>query len=381
MTEYTIAGESAISSVLAGTLFDGQDVGGSGRLKNVSAAQLLTYINSNLNNAGNLLNFRNVIDGGDSTVNPWQRGTSITNIGATNTYAADRMFIVAGPGSSAQFVKVADTNVVGFSQSFKWGRGQSSGSVSTITVGQAAESLDSIRLQGQTAVFSFWARGDAGFASGMTSSTVGVQLSQGFGTDQSVSAMVNGTWTTQSNPISATQVLTSTMTRYSFSGVVSSTATQVGVLLNYTPNVTTALTAENVIMNGLQLETPGLTNFEHRDVQVELELCQRYAFVINEPASSVFVGIGTVGPTNSGQFIVNMPVQMRAAPTVTVTQGSFGALVVGGYVALTSMAASTTHTVNYIGVTGLATMVSGQAINLIGGGGATAGKITASADL
>jgi hypothetical protein len=33
---------------------------------------------------------RNIIDGGDFTTNPWQRGTSFTAIASTVTYAADR---------------------------------------------------------------------------------------------------------------------------------------------------------------------------------------------------------------------------------------------------------------------------------------------------
>lgn len=362
-------------------MWDVLDVGGTNRVKNVTVAQLEAFLNANSNTAGNLINFRNLIDGGDATVNPWQRGTSITNIGATNTYAADRFFIVAGAGSSAQMVKTADTNIAGFSQSFKWGRGQSSGSVSTVTVGQVLESLDSIRMQGQTAFFSFWARGDTGFASGMTSSTIGVQLSQGFGTDQSASALVNGTWTSQANILSATQALTTSATRYSFSAPISLTATQLGMLLNYTPNVTTALTAENVIMNGLQLEAAVLTNYEHRDVEVELALAQRYAFVINEPGTSgTILGAGMVAGTNTCVFVLNLPVQMRVAPTVTVAQGSLGANVNGAYTALTSMAAGSTHTVNYVSVMGDATAVSGAAVLLISSS-ATTGKITVSADL
>lgn len=328
-----------------------------------------------------LANFRNVVDGGDATIAPFQRGTSFTSIGAAVTYTADRWFMRGNAGTSGTMAQSADTAVVGFSKSFKWGRGQSAGAVSTLFVGQALESNDSIRLQGQNVVFSFWARGDAGFLSGNTSGNLLVQIVQGFGTDQGASALINNTWTSQANVFSGQQALSTAVQRFSFSGLVSSTATQLGVLLSYTPNVTTAMTAENVIMNGLQLEvsTVGASVFEFRDVEVELALCQRYAYVVNEPASGVFVGIGTVGPANSGNFVVTMPTPMRAAPTVTVNNGSFGALVIGGYVALSAMSPSATHTPNYIGILGLATMVSGQAVNLIGGGGT--GKITASADL
>jgi hypothetical protein len=323
-------------------------------------------------------NPRNMFDGGDATINPWQRGTSITGIVATNTYTADRWFMVAGSSSSASMVKTANTTVPGFSQAFVWGRGQSSGIASSITVGQALESLDSIRAQGQVVTFSFWAAANTGYT--ISSSPLAITLAQGFGTDQSASALVNGTWTSQSNVISATQVLTTTLTRYSFVGVVSNTATQLGLLLSYTAGNTTATTAENVIMNGLQLEIGGLTPFEHREIEQELAYCQRYYFQVNEPGTGVFVAAGTFEQANSAIFLVTLPVQMRVAPTVTVTQGSFGAQSGGSYIALTTFAAGTTHTVNYVSVNGLATQVSGFGAILVGGS-ANQGTIKVSADL
>jgi hypothetical protein len=324
-------------------------------------------------------NPRNLLDGGDATTNPWQRGTSNTGIVATNTYTADRWFMVAGSSSSATMTQTADTTIPGFADSFVWGRGQSSGIASSITVGQAVETLDSIRAQGQPISFSFWARANTGFTT--NSSPLAVTVAQGFGTDQSASALVNGTWTSQSNVISASQVLTTTMTRYSFQGTVSNTATQLGVLLSYTAGNTTATTAENVIMNGLQLEVGGLTPYEHREIEQELAYCQRYYFQVNEPGTSgTVVAAGMIAGTNTGLFVLQLPVQMRAAPTVSVTNGSFGGNVIGGYVALTAMAAGSTHTVNYVSVTGALTAVSGQAALLISSSAAT-GKIKVSADL
>lgn len=320
---------------------------------------------------------RNMLDGGDATTNPFQRGTTVSNIVATNTYTADRFFMVAGAASSAQMVKTADTTIPGFSQSFAWGRGQSSGSVSAVTIGQALESLDSIRVQGLPVTFSFYARSNSSFpASGVVVSVI-----SGAGTDQSASALVNGTWTTTSVVVSALQALTATMTRYSFSGTVPVTATQIGVLLSYTPTATTALINEGVVMNGLQLEVGGLTPYEHRDVEVELALCQRYYFQINEGASASIVGAGMIAGTNSALFVMQLPVQMRVAPTVSVvTTGSFAANIVGTLTALTGMAASTTHTVNYISVTGGVTAVSGQA-TMLTSRQPNSGIITVTADL
>src|SRR5882762_5613170 len=43
---------------------------------------------------------RNIIDGGDFTTNPWQRGTNFTAIAGALTYTADRFFAVGGASSS-----------------------------------------------------------------------------------------------------------------------------------------------------------------------------------------------------------------------------------------------------------------------------------------
>lgn len=328
-------------------------------------------------------NPRNMLDGGDATINPWQRGTSLTSLGATSaTYTADRWFLFQSvSATSAAMVKTANSSVVGFSSLFAWGRTQSSGSVSTLFLGQVLESQDSFRAQGQNVTLSFWASFNTGFTAGQTSATIGVQLVQGFGIDQSANSCVAGTWTTQTNLVSATQVLTSTMTRYAFSATVSNTANQLGVLFSYIPNTTTAITAETVFMNGMQLEVGGMGPFEHREIEQEIAFCQRYYFEIDEPGTSgTVIAAGMVGPANSGLFVLNLPVQMRGVPTVSVTNGSFGANIGGAYVALTSIAGFGGHTVNYVGVSGLLTAVSNVPALLISSSAAT-GKIKISADL
>ena len=323
------------------------------------------------------INFRNMVDGADAGINPWQRGTSFSNIGATNTYTADRFFMVAGAGSSAAMSQVQNSSVPGFNYAFQFGRGQSSGSVSTIFVGQAMESKDSWRAQGQQINFSVWLAANTGFN---VTNTVGITVAQGYGTDQSVSALVNGTWTTSQNVISATQAITTTPTRYSFSGTMSNSATQLGFFLQYTPSAQTALAAENIFMYSPQLEAGGLTVFEHRDVEVEIELCQRYAFQINEGTSASIVGAGMNATTNGQTIFIPLPVQMRAAPTVTVSAGSFAFNVGGALAAVSGFAAGTTHTPNYINVVGTTTGVSGQAC-LLQSRQPNSGFILASSDL
>src|SRR5205807_7876025 len=127
----------------------------------------------------------------------------------------------------------------------------------------------------------------------------------------------------------------------------------------------------------------GASVFEHRDVQVELEICQRYFWQIGEPAATVVLGIGQASTTTVATIQVPLPVQMRVAPTVTVTKGTIGVTVAAGTnQALTTLAAlAAGHTVNGIGLTATASaanLVAGSATQLTGNGGS--GLIAASAD-
>jgi hypothetical protein len=134
-------------------------------------------------------------------------------------------------------------------------------------------------------------------------------------------------------------------------------------------------------MWGLQLEQGNAASpFEHRDVQVELEICQRYAFVINEGTSPSVVGAGMNATTNGQIIFIPLPVQMRAAPTVSVVAGSFAFNTNGTVAAVSGFAAGTTHTPNYISVIGTTTGVSGQGC-LLQSRSPNSGSITVTADL
>lgn len=322
-----------------------------------------------------LANFRNVLDGGDFTINPFQRGTSQSaDIANTLTYTADRWFMVGGASSALDWSQQADTTVAGFADSLRMQRKSANTDTHALNLGQVIETSDAIRLQGQTVTLSFWAATGANYSGG----NLTVQLVSGTGTNQSAANLVSGSWTGATNVINATQALSGTMTRYQFSGTVPAGCTQLGVLLSWTPSGT-AGSNDYIQVNGFQLEVGAVAGpFEHRDVEVELALCQRYFFQINEPASGVVVGAGMITSTNNETIFIPLPVQMRAAPTVAVTAGSFKFNIAGTATAVAGFAAGTTHTPNYISVVGTTTGTSGQGTLLQGGGGA--GLISASAD-
>ncbi len=330
-------------------------------------------------------NFRNLLDGGDATTNPWQRGTSFTNINATVTYTADRWFMQGAANTSGTMTQTANSSLATFADWFVWGRATSATASNTLYLGQALETPNSIKTQGETITLSFWASANTGWLSPTTgTNTLGVQVSWGTGTNQSASSLVAGTWTNQANAISATQALTAAMTRYSFTGVIPNSATQVGILFSYAP-AASALANETINMAGMQLEVDkaGLgapTLFEKlRQADINTE-CYRYFYQWNEGATGAVQAAGYAGPTNSAVFTFTPPVPFRATPTVSAAAvGGWGAGILGVWTAVTSFTANTTQNANAVTVNGKVAATSGYATFLIASGGA--GIVTASSDL
>ena len=326
-------------------------------------------------------NFRNLIDGGDFSINPFQRnipglasgGVIATPIAATPTYFADRFFAASGATSAILTAAVADQSIPGFAQSLKLSRQAGNASTAPIRFGQIIETFDSLRCQGQMVTLSFWARSGASYSGG----PVSVQVIAGAGANQSAASLIAGTWTSQSSVVSGQQALTPAMTRYQFTGVVPANASQLAILLSYTPSGT-AGADDSITINGVQLEIgPSASPFERIDAQVVLEICQRYAWAIQEPAAGVVVGAGMNTGASSQLFYMATPVQLFRAPTVTVASGSFKTNQAGSLVS-TTITAGTTHAPNAVSIIGNSTGTAGQATLLQGGGGA--GWILASSD-
>jgi hypothetical protein len=326
-------------------------------------------------------NFRNLIDGGDFSVNPFQRnipglasgGVIGTPISTTPAYFADRFFAAGSAATAILMAAVADGAIAGFSQDLKISRQAGNASLATINVGQALETFDSLRCQGQTVTLSFWAKAGATYSGGALTA----QVIAGGGFNQSAASLVAGTWTSTSSVVSVAQALTSSMRRYQFTGVVPATATQLGILLSFTPTGT-AGADDSVSINGVQLEIGASASpFEHIDAQVTLEVCQRYAWAIAEPAAGVVIGAGANTGASAQLFYIATPVQLLKAPTVTVAAGAFKTNQAGTATA-TTITPGATHTPNAISINGNSSGTAGQATLLQGGGGS--GWIVASAD-
>lgn len=329
--------------------------------------------------------FRNIIDCGDFGVNPWQRGTSFSALSASPmSYTADRWFVGAIAAANMAVSQVATSGVPSFNNALCWGRTSGDAHTGALYLGQVLETLDCVRLQGQQVTLSFYAQSATGYTGG--SLTVALNHSTTSGND-SAANLVNatGNWQTTPSIINTTQAISSTWNRYSFTGTVPTNATQLGALLSFTPAGTAAgasgtAAGDSVLIQGVQLEVgPTATPFEHRDAILELEMAQRYFWQLNEPANGGLIAQGQTVAVGSQQYPIPTPVQMRIAPTVTVSAGSmrmqFGATSVG----VASLAAGLVQTVSMLNLTTAYSAASNTPVQLIGGAGV--GYIRASSDL
>ena len=327
------------------------------------------------------INFRDLLDGGDMTVNPFQRniaglatsGVCTATASSTPVYFADRWFAMGGASSSITQALVASTAAAGYNQALQWGRTAANTNTAAIYLGHVLETADCIRVQGQQLTLAFTALLGAAYSGGQ----VTAQVITGTGVNQSAAALVAGTWTGQAVAFSQSFTLSTTASRYQLTGIIPVNATQIGVLFSYTPSGTAGAT-DNVLWFDMDM-SPGYpaSPAERRDVQVELEICQRYAWVQAEPANGVILGAGSTTVANSQTFVMGTPVQLRAAPTVTVVTGGFK-VAAGAAAATGTITAGTTHTPNQVSVNSAVTAAAGVGALLQGGGGA--GYILTSAD-
>jgi hypothetical protein len=281
-----------------------------------------------------------VINGGFDI---WQRGTSFT---ATATaYTADRWNGFRSPaGATISRQVTGDTTNLPFIQyCARAQRNSGNTDVNVIGLFYSAETADSLRFAGRTVTLSFYARAGANFSA--ASSNLAVEFSQGFGTDQNV---IVGGFTGKTNIASGNAVLTTTWQRFTFTGTMSSTATQIGIQTYFTP-VGTAGAADFYELTGVQVELGSVpTTFKRSNgsggtIQGELAACQRYYYTLVAGTNGTF---GTCGYYSSTDVLgtVFYPVQMRTAPTFSAAAGSFYEVVRNsGSNALTALSA------NYLG--------------------------------
>lgn len=249
-----------------------------------------------------------VINGGFDI---WQRGTSIAC--STTAYTADRWQGYRGVAGATVSRQTSSLTLDSIQYCARVQRDSGNTSTSTIWFSQAIETVNSIPFAGKAVTFSFYARAGANYSA--ASSGLNVRLRWGTGTDQNPL----GTWTGGGFTITTTATLTTSWQRFTFTGTVDSTATELATYVGY-DGVGTAGAADYFEMTGVQLEIGSVaTPFSRAGgtIQGELAACQRYYVKDDKVGVNAYTGSGT-----NCWGLYQFPTTMRITPTMTQTGGA-----------------------------------------------------------
>jgi hypothetical protein len=202
---------------------------------------------------------------------------------------------------------------------------------------QSFESVNSIPFAGKTVTLSFYARAGANYSA--TGNTLNAFIYAGTGTDQSIVVSYTGI----TGAVSTSQALTTTWQRFTATGTIPTTATEMAVYIIGTPTGTAGAN-DFYEVTGVQIDL-GSVALPFRTyaatIQGELAACQRYFVRLNTNSSS-FIGQGMArSGTVFGLFgAVPLPTTMRTAPSLTYSGLNMEPNAGGGF-AVTSLTAST----------------------------------------
>lgn len=338
--------------------------------------------------------FRNALIGGDFGTNLWQRGTAASaNISNTLTYYADGWWNLGGASSSVNVTKetgAADITTA-YLASARFQRTAANTDTAQICTGQVLTTANSARFQGKVVEFSAHMLTGGNFSA--ANSQVTMTIGYGTGTDQSAANFAAGSWTSYVAAVAQPTTISSTWTRYSAVANIPLTATQVGVKICFTP-VGTAGATDWFEFTGAQLDAnPGADNFDgtpnssfsiaaFERLPQSIEALREYAYFYRfaEPASGAAVnGICQATGANTNACTANLPVVMRAVPTLTITTAGTFKVNIAGTVTTIATPTASTCSASSCAVTAANTNTAGQAELLTGGGGT--GKWDVSAEL
>lgn len=293
----------------------------------------------------------NALIGGDAGTNLFQRATSGASQTTTVAYGGpDRWAYWSGTSTAMTVSKdtTAGDFPTAYQAAFKMARTSGQTGVVQVCMAQEIESVNVYSFQGQVAELDFHAFTGANFSGANANMTA--YIVTGTGTDEGMQKLAWGLnaggggsvgWTGQANATAAVVNLgaVSTAGRYAAFANIPAAATEIGVALCWTP-VGTAGTNDYIAFAGVQLTrnpsaaqyvsaTVGynstqasLTSFQRRDIGLETELQQRYYYQITESATAIKVEGACIMSTSSiANCLINFPVTMRIAPTVTYATG------------------------------------------------------------
>jgi hypothetical protein len=282
---------------------------------NYAAGDILTATNMNdlsgtfnsvVNSFGQSAGKNLFINGGFDV---WQRGTSGAGYVSSGGYVADRWQGIRGAAAAGMTMSrqaAQNTALPNVQYAMRMQRDSGNTSTQDIRLFYSAETVDSIPFAGQAITFSYYVRKGANYSGG---NVTGIIYS-GTGTDQNlgISGFTGTTAVVTVTRTSAT--LTTDWTRVQGTATVATNATQLGLLLSYTPTGTAGAN-DWIEITGMQLEVGSVATPFRRtggSIQGELAMCQRYyeksydittASGTSTGAGSVYLTQGSDGANNS----------------------------------------------------------------------------------
>ena len=294
----------------------------------------------------------------------WQRGTSVA-FGSGPQFLADRFQCnrqgnVGGATASRQ-----TASLTGFEYSLRIQRDSGNTSTNYLNWGQNLENVNSIPLAGQTVSLSFWAKAGANYSGASNQLSPGIF--SGTGTNQNY--ITAGGFTGGATVVSTNVTLTTSWQRFTVSGNVGSSATQLAIQFLYFPTGTAGAN-DWVEITGVMLSVGSVAEQFTRaggTIQGELAACQRYYWRAGLDSSGLYGILGNSGYTDSttnSNVMFNLPVHMRVTPTAIdyPTLSTTRILNVGNPFTPTAASLNTTNTTADIGWVNFTSsgMTSGQ---------------------
>ena len=254
----------------------------------------------------------------NSAMQVWQRGTSFA-FNNESKYTADRMYpTIANTGATVSRQTTSDTTNLPFIQyCMRLARNSGTTNTGNITLTSSFETINSIPFVGKTVTFSFYARAGANYSS--ASNALSVYLVTGTGTDQNQATGYTG----QATPIAQTATLTTTWQRFTYTGTIATTATEISPNIGYTPSGTAGAN-DYFEITGLQLDIGNVAlpfRTYAATLQGELAACQRYYYRIGGTAYNA-LGSGVYVSTTSCRVYIPMAVTMRTSTAFTSSSAS-----------------------------------------------------------
>ena len=259
----------------------------------------------------------------------WQRGTSVAlAASSTNIYTSDRWTTTTLTNQAVTVSRQATsdtTNLPNIQYCLRYQRNSGQTGTGGLYIAQSLETVNSIPFAGKQVTFSFYARAGANFSS--ASNILNTIVYSGTGTDQNRLAAA---YTGDANVATSNVTLTTTWQRFTLTGTVASTTTELAASFGYSPTGTAGAN-DYYEVTGVQLELGSTaTTFSRAGGSIggELALCQRYYWRVSASASAPYQNFTPTGFFNSSttfEAVHRTPVTMRVAPTAIDNAGTIDA--------------------------------------------------------